>query len=120
MAEELKPCPFCGGGAEVVTHIDHEHDYNTLHTVGCSNTTCFGFAHPYSKCYRLYSDRERAIKEWNTRAERTCKMEIVKSGPRYIVWRFSCCGYEHSENVTDGGATELPGTRCPKCGTVVE
>ena len=52
--------------------------------------------------------------------ERTCKMELVKSGPIYTVWRFSCCGYEHSENVTDGGATELPGTRCPKCGAVVD
>ena len=51
--------------------------------------------------------------------ERTCKMELVKSGPIYTVWRFSCCGYEHSENVTDGGATELPGTRCPKCGARV-
>lgn len=52
--------------------------------------------------------------------ERTCKMELVKRGPIYTVWRFSCCGYEHSENVTDRGATELPGTRCPKCGAVVE
>ena len=52
--------------------------------------------------------------------ERTCKMELVKRGPIYTVWRFSCCGYEHSENVTDGGATELPGTRCPKCGAVVD
>lgn len=52
--------------------------------------------------------------------ERTCKMELFKSGPIYRVWRFSCCGYEHSENVTDGGATELPGTRCPKCGAVVD
>ena len=52
--------------------------------------------------------------------ERTCKMELVKRGPIYSVYRFSCCGYEHSENDTDGGATELPGTRCPKCGAVVE
>ena len=52
--------------------------------------------------------------------ERTCNMELVKRGPIYSVWRFSCCGYEHSENVTDGGATDLPGTRCPKCGTVVD
>ena len=52
--------------------------------------------------------------------ERTCKMELVKRGPIYSVYRFSCCGYVHSENDTDGGATELPGTRCPKCGTKVE
>lgn len=51
--------------------------------------------------------------------KRTCKMELVKRGPIYSVWRFSCCGYEHSENRTDGGATELPGTRCPKCGARV-
>ena len=48
--------------------------------------------------------------------ERTCKMELVKRGSIYDVWRFSCCGYEYSENMTDSGATELPGTRCPKCG----
>ena len=52
--------------------------------------------------------------------ERTCKMEIVKSGPRYIVWRFSCCGFYFSENITDSGATDLPGTRCPKCGAMVD
>ena len=52
--------------------------------------------------------------------ERTCKMKLIKRGPIYSVYRFSCCGYVHSENDTDGGATELPGTRCPKCGVVVD
>ena len=47
--------------------------------------------------------------------ERTCKMKLVRRGPIYSVWRFSCCGYEHSENRSDVGATKLPGTRCPKC-----
>ena len=51
--------------------------------------------------------------------ERTCKMELIKNGAIYRVWRFSCCGYEYSENMTDSGATELPGTRCPKCGAEV-
>ena len=51
--------------------------------------------------------------------ERTCKMELVKNGSIYSVWRFSCCGYEYSENNTDSGATELPGTRCPNCGAKV-
>ena len=51
--------------------------------------------------------------------ERTCNMELIKSGPIYSVWRFSCCGYEHSENDTDRGATGIPGTRCPKCGAKV-
>ena len=51
--------------------------------------------------------------------ERTCKMELVRNGSIYSVWRFSCCGYEYSENNTDSGATELPGTRCPNCGALV-
>ena len=51
--------------------------------------------------------------------ERTCNMELVKRGPIYSVWRFSCCGYEYSENRSDVGATELPGTICPKCGAKV-
>ena len=51
--------------------------------------------------------------------ERTCKMELVKNGSIYSVWHFSCCGYEYSENNTDSGATELPGTRCPNCGALV-
>ena len=64
--------------------------------------------------------RDRLAELIEPEPERTCKMELVKSGSIYSVWRFSCCGYVHSENVTDGGATELPGTRCPKCGTKVE
>ena len=63
--------------------------------------------------------KDRLAELIEPKPERTCKMELVKSGPIYRVWRFSCCGYEHSENVTDGGATELPGTRCPKCGAKV-
>ena len=82
---------------------------------------CVGDAYVhYSGCqldYRLMIDGLAELIE--PKPERTCKMELVKSGPIYSVWRFSCCGYVHSENVTDGGATELPGTRCPKCGAVV-
>ena len=63
---------------------------------------------------------ERIGKLMRHKHEQTCKMRLVKRGPIYTVWRFSCCGYEHSENNTDSGATGIPETVCPKCGTKVE
>ena len=115
MTEELKPCPFCGEEHISVAYTGYEDEGCVLYTLGCSTTNCPGHI---SGSWR-YFNLERAAEAWNRRAERTCKMELVKRGPIYSVWRFSCCGYEHSENDTDGGATELPGTRCPKCGAVV-
>lgn len=51
--------------------------------------------------------------------ERTCRIEYVKSGPFYDVFRFDCCGMEYSESRTDDGATELPLAVCPFCGAKV-
>ena len=112
-SQALLSCPFCGSE----WHEDDDDGWIRIdHLKDCylsaisSSTTWF---------IKQSMDNTWFAEHWNTRAERTCKMELVKSGPIYRVWRFSCCGYEHSENDTDGGATELPGTRCPKCGAVV-
>ena len=43
----------------------------------------------------------------------TCEVQHVKSGPMYDVWRYTCCGYEHAENV---GEESIPQNFCPKCG----
>ena len=115
MSEELRECPHCGATRGLYTLDEYGGlcvDDDLIAQIFCDN------------CKSAFENEsanngKELIEAWNTRAERTCKMELVKSGPIYRVWRFSCCGYEHSENVTDGGATELPGTRCPKCGAVV-
>ena len=52
--------------------------------------------------------------------EKTGHMEIVKSGPCYIVYRYTCCGYEHSESKADMGASEVPPHYCPYCGAKIE
>jgi len=52
---KLANCPFCGGNAEISQESD------SLWYVGCSNLPC-----PVS-AYLLYEDKEKAIKEWNTR-----------------------------------------------------
>ena len=46
-------------------------------------------------------------------------MEIAKSGPSYIVYRYTCCGYEHAESKTDTGASEVPPNWCPNCGAKI-
>ena len=50
---------------------------------------------------------------------RECHVNHVKSGALYDVWRYNCCGYEHSESRTDAGATEIPMHYCPNCGAKV-
>ena len=111
MSEELRECPYCGATKGLYTLDEYGGlcaDDNLITQIFCDN------------CKSAF-ENERAnngkelIEAWNTREERTCKMELVKRSPIYDVWRFSCCGYEYSENITDSGATELPGTRCPKC-----
>ena len=51
--------------------------------------------------------------------ERTCRMEHVKGGPLCDLWRFTCCGYEWTEDRCSQHQTELPGTVCPNCGARV-
>ena len=58
MADELKPCPFCGGEAEAYHVIDG--------SFACSCSSC-----SYASCAGFNTEQE-AIAAWNTRAERTC------------------------------------------------
>lgn len=61
--DELKPCPFCGGEAEILT-AESMHGGN-LYGVMCD--CCAGRAD-------VYDTEAEAIEAWNTRAERTCRM----------------------------------------------
>lgn len=58
MSKELKPCPFCGGKAEIIIFSTK---YGTV-TVGCINEEC---DIPMGKAF--FSDEE-AIQHWNRRA----------------------------------------------------
>lgn len=64
-------------------------------------------------------DRIASLADLIEPEERTCRLECVKSGPFYDVFRFDCCGKEYSESRTDDGATELPLAVCPFCGAKV-
>lgn len=89
MSEELKPCPFCGGGAHF---IKVKHVVGVWYTVCCDDAECFG--HEQS---RLYTLRRSAAEAWNRRAERTCR--IVPEG--------------------NGEPFEYEGRYCKNCGAKV-
>ena len=61
MAEELRPCPFCGGEAKEFTGEDAAPHRWTVECDACG-------AHVGS------GTRHRARTKWNRRAERTCRM----------------------------------------------
>ncbi|MDH5798498.1 MAG: Lar family restriction alleviation protein [Paracoccaceae bacterium] len=69
MAEELKPCPFCGMSADIIT--EQEDFYPTRVKIVCSEC---GASTKYVKgTHRTgmltINDDEKAIAFWNTRKE---------------------------------------------------
>ena len=60
---ELKPCPFCGGKAEILTAESMHGGY--LFGIMCNDCRSRG---------DVYETEAEAIAAWNTRAERTCRM----------------------------------------------
>ena len=65
MNEELKPCPFCGGGAVIEKSVAYPDRFH----IGCADVSCAGTA----KNGVLWSSSDAAIEAWNRRYERTCK-----------------------------------------------
>lgn len=57
---ELKPCPFCGGEAELITR---KQCYADSYTVRCKNQGCRG------RAQKLVRAKHEAIKSWNRRAD---------------------------------------------------
>ena len=57
MGEELRTCPFCGGGATF------EHLENGRWSIGCEDDECIGFVSTTT-----FARRAEAIAAWNTRS----------------------------------------------------
>lgn len=62
---ELKPCPFCGGEAEL-------DEYCGKYVVFCKNASC-----------SWRKTKAEAIEAWNTRHERTCEVTYGEHGCPY-------------------------------------
>ncbi|MBR2208098.1 MAG: Lar family restriction alleviation protein [Synergistaceae bacterium] len=62
MSEELKPCPFCGGEAEVCA------DENEEYFVSCTKCTAlFGYC---TDTWGEYETEAAAIEAWNRRVSK--------------------------------------------------
>lgn len=111
MAEELRPCPFCGGEADVhyFAHDDSEC------TVMCSNSNCRASVSSRS-CGSMTTAYNRARKLWNRRAERTCRIKLSKTS----VWHCDGCGQTIDGNCfADNGGRLTEYRFCPNCGAKV-
>ena len=60
MANELKPCPFCEGEAEMITRKQCLAD---AYSVRCKNKSCRG------RVIKLVRAEHQAINEWNRRVD---------------------------------------------------
>ena len=105
---ELLPCPFCGGEAETLTAESMHGGY--LFGIMCNDCRSRG---------DVYDTEAEAIAAWNSRAERTCRIE-ERNGD----WYCDACGEmvgtcdTASELHIDGNAVEL-WRYCPNCGARV-
>ena len=102
--EKLKPCPFCGGEAEIM-------EYSDRFQCGCKDEDCIAWVEEMP----VYLTRSGAIKDWNNRAERTCFVQHEYSGEPFFhsihVHELSC-GH-------DVRLYEDAPIYCPYCGAKV-
>lgn len=105
MADELMPCPFCGGEVRIIAK-----PYEPKVCVGCDDDTCLGF----SGLGWLYDSEQEAAEAWNRRAERTCNVESsheVEGDGCYAYFEYELsCGHEIA------WGDQLPPSYCPECG----
>ncbi len=90
---ELKPCPFCGGEAEIV-HKPSGFDDLDFYWVKCKDE-CVTICNPETS-------EEEAIEVWNTRYERMCQVNWKDDD-----WGICECGgdvYRHDIHCSQCGA----------------
>jgi len=100
----LLPCPFCGDEALVQPTYDIDTNECDGFFVWCSNYDCE--CKPQTRDYQTEAE---AIVAWNTRAERTCHMEMAEG-----------CQNWNSCSVCDADYyTDQKINYCPNCGAKV-
>lgn len=118
MAEELKPCPFCGGEEVYVEEYEH-HPGAVRWRVLCAG--CMAGIDTGTR-----QSAGDAVLDWNRRAERTCRVEVerrkLSQTQTAVVKTCSECGFEfgvEKENTFPFEVTlnvVVPPSYCPNCG----
>lgn len=113
MSIELKPCPFCGREAYL-------RDFGA----GFYSVCCFNRACAMTCETPVRTSAEKAITDWNTRAERTCHIVKTWSDSDFVDgWRYRCsecmCFIPVNERDPETGAVISSANYCPNCGAKV-
>lgn len=107
---ELKPCPFCGGEAQHIIGSSYEYG-SRAHAVECCKCSLVG---------GVRGTEAEAIEAWNTRSERTAKVEIytdtVYGEARNVVLCGECGSFLSWEIEWE----DLAPSYCPNCGARVK
>lgn len=114
---ELKPCPFCGGEAHIVSDYSSESDktrWNLWHECEGHEGRSAGYGHTLRPWFETpwYDTETEAAAAWNRRAERTCTAKENLDAP------YGECMYTCSECGADFDNDEFP-KYCPRCGARV-
>lgn len=114
---ELKPCPFCGcGDAGIVrtkTIFDHVLGFMVL-CPDCGGTVGFNTDTEFT-AFTDFGTEQEAVDAWNTRAERTCRMEYNEDWSGDELYPTEACQCAVCGRITQEG---LP-NYCPNCGAKV-
>lgn len=103
----LKPCPFCGGEAD-----EYEGDYgNGIYCMMCGAMVGEPIHLEYRTTKRVSIDE--AIAAWNTRAERTCEVEVRDTAYGGYTRHCGNCGADLDCD------TRNKQNYCPNCGAKV-
>ena len=121
-ATELLLCPFCGGEAEVYEMqygVDGQYSVFGVFCVDDSNSELIGLSkYQHGHFIDNFPTEAKAIEAWNSRAERTCKIEssyLNDFTSNHECWyEFEMqCGYKFTWDEIK------PPTYCPNCGAKV-
>ncbi len=103
MTDELKPCPFCGGEAELQDDLGRED--RVFYRAVCGDVGCQGHY-----CNNWSMTPEEAAGRWNARHERTCRIEWKNE-----VFAFVCSDCDRMAMMPPGSKPKF----CPNCGAKV-
>lgn len=112
MSVELKPCPFCGGEAEALSFAALSPTIHGATSVVC--TECAAGIEVDTAELWLHD----AAWYWNSRAERTCRIEWEKHSDWF---RCDACGKSSHVERDDSclGYISIEPFFCPNCGAKV-
>lgn len=123
MADDLKPCPFCGstnlvGSLDVGICMDHEDcgaPVGVVATLYCDECGCQIHAKVPLEDARSADANAKVFEKWNRRAKRTCRMTDTHWDDGQCTWGCVCSACDAHLEHEVGRYMNY----CPNCGAKV-